>query len=304
MQYSVIVASYNSKYEDLITTIDSILIQKDIEFEIIVCDDGSEDSHFTELKKHFEDKNFTEYKLIGDGINRGTVKNVLRGLRVAEGRYAKLIGAGDALYDEDTLRRVREFMIKERTECCFGRVWGFTYRDDNIVHIPRQIPRDLRAYRKQNTKHIVRNILLCEDWVSGAAIFATTRYYVKYISMLEGTVLYCEDWSTALAILDHRVLKFFDAYVMKYEVSEGVSNNLTFRQKLLQDNVNFWKLFDELCESGGHIEFEKYIKKRKRKKKYDDVRNTLLMYLLKTFAVPEMLLYELDCRIQKLLSKK
>ena len=43
----------------------------------------------------------------------------------------------------------------------------------------------------QDEKKIAKDLLVCEDWVSGAGIFASTEYYKKYISLLEGRGFPC-----------------------------------------------------------------------------------------------------------------
>ena len=300
MQYSVFVLNYNRKLEQIFMTLDSIMCQKNVSFEIIYCDDGSKQNYFEEIEKYFSEKAFENYVLCGDGINRGTVKNILRGLDKASGRYAKLIGAGDALYDENTLYDVMNFMKSERTECCFGRTQGYITEDGERKKRFNLCPRDIAAYRTKNRKRIVRNIIVAEDWVSGVAVFATINYYRKYISMLEDRVIYCEDYAIALALLDHVFMKLYDKNVVWYETSDGISTapNPEFRRKLMKDNMNLWALFDKKCEEDFHDEFSKYIKRRKKKKKYDNVQNKGLQMLLKAIAVPELLLFEKNARKQ------
>ena len=53
-QVSVIVCTYNSKWEKLKSTLLSILSQRDISFEIIIADDGSEIQCLDRAKKYFE----------------------------------------------------------------------------------------------------------------------------------------------------------------------------------------------------------------------------------------------------------
>ena len=103
IDFSVIVATYHASREQLERTFSSVLEQEQVEFEIIVCDDASEDNHFDWIKKFFHERQFERYELLGSTENLGTVRNMLRGLRLAEGKYAKLIGAGAVSYTHLTL---------------------------------------------------------------------------------------------------------------------------------------------------------------------------------------------------------
>ena len=300
MDYSVLILSYNSEYKKTLRTIDSVLRQKNVSYEIIICDDGSKKNYFPELEEYLSDKQIP-YKLTGGDENVGTVRNILRGLQQASGIYIKLIGSGDLLYNELTLYDVAEFMKNENVPCCFGAMRGFREKEGCYYAAQQYSPRDILAYREQNTKKICRNLMLCEDWVSGAAIFATTEYFKKYLSIIEGTVIYCEDWASAIAAVDQVFLKYLDQYVVWYELGDGISTsaNEEFKKKLLQDNVNFWKLFDEYCEKHNASELKKYINKRKRKKRLDYIKNEKIKTIYKSLVNPDMVLYEFYVRRQE-----
>lgn len=299
MDFSVLVLSYNSDYDKMLRTIDSVLKQKKVTFEIIVCDDASEKNYFSELEKYLSEQN-VDFKLLTGEHNVGTVRNILRGLKDARGIYTKLIGVGDMLYAEDTLYTVASFMKKEDTQCCFGALYGYQEREGKFYTKRPCSPRDILAYRRKETKRIIRNLMLCEDWVSGASIFAATSYFQKYISLLENNVIYCEDWASALAAADHIYLRYLDRYVVWYEVGDGIStsSNTGFRKKIDQDNENFWKLFDEYCSIHHPQEFKRYIAKRRRKKKLEHWKNESIKLLYKAIVNPEMVLYEFRVRGQ------
>lgn len=301
IDFSVIVATYHASKEQLERTLSSVLEQEQVKFEIIVCDDASEDNHFDWIKKFFHERQFERYHLLGSTENLGTVRNMLRGLRVAEGTYAKLIGAGDMLYCTSTLYEVRAFMENENLDCCFGRMQGFRIRQQNRECIKHVSPRDLDAYRFFDQKRIVKNLLVSEDWVSGAGIFAKTSYYIKYISMLENKVIYCEDWATALALVDHIYMKFYDGYVVWYEVGEGVSTtpNAEWRTKLLHDREEFWHIFEQYAMMQKNSEFDKENRLRERKKRADKLGGKYFGVLLKAITNPALVAFELRARRQE-----
>lgn len=303
IEFSVIMTTYNSGLKQIKRTLESIIQQKDIVYEIIVCDDCSRENHFQEIREILVEGGVQEqqYLLLEGKVNQGTVRNVLKGLNRASGTYAKLIGAGDMLYHEHTLRDIYDFMEENQAQGCFGIMRGFREKNGEMEYVLHASPRDIKAYRMQDEEKIVKNLMLCEDWVSGAGIFARTEYYKKYISMLEGKVLYCEDWATALSAVDHAFLKLFDQYAIWYEVGDGISTstNTEFRKKLLEDNRQFWKLFDEYCEAYDDKKYGKYIRKRRRKKKLEHISSNLIKIIYKSIVNPDMVLYEMDVRKQK-----
>lgn len=300
MDFSVIVATYHASKEQLERTLSSVLEQEQVTFEIIVCDDASGENHFDWIKKFFDERQFEKYRLFGGKENQGTVRNMLRGLRAAEGAYAKLIGAGDMLYRPSTLHEIRAFMEKEKLDCCFGRMQGFRMRESGRECVKHTSPRDLDAYRFFDRKRIAKNLLVSEDWVSGAGIFAKTSYYVKYISMLENRVIYCEDWATALALVDHVYMKFYDAYVVWYEVGEGVSTTPSegWRKKLLHDNEEFWHVFEQYAMMQKNSEFDRENRLRKRKKRADKLGGRYFGILFKAITNPALVAFELRARRQ------
>ncbi len=300
VEFSVIILSYHPDFAQLTGTIDSVLCQQEVACEILICDDGSEENHFSRLEAYFKERQFSDYRLLGSEKNQGTVRNILKGLSEASGKYAKLIGAGDLLYERRTLADVKEFMEKNRAECCFGLMRGYRRRGDGLEFPAHTSPRDIEAYRRQDTEKIAHNLMLCEDWVSGAGIFAETDYYRRYISMLEGKVLYCEDWASALSAVDHVFLKLYDRYVVWYEMGSGISTGQSsgFREKLFADNQRFWPVFDAYCQKRRRAEYGKYISGRKRKKRLEHIKSEAVKLLYKALVNPGMVLYEMEVRKQ------
>lgn len=291
--FSIIMLNFNSSKEQIEHTFMSVLEQKNIKLEIIVCDDASKDNNFSYMKQLFEKYNFTDYKLLGSEQNLGTVRNILRGLKEARGTYAKLIGMGDLLYNQDTLRQIADFMKDNNSECCFGLIKGYKYKSGKYYPARHKSPMEIQSYRKKNNKNIIKNILIAEDWVSGVSIFAKKDYYYKYISLLKDRVIYCEDWATALAFVDNIYLDFIDQYVVWYEVGDGVSTtpNPEWRKKLLEDNRQFWEVLKEYAKGKSKIKIEPYIKANKRKKKYDNISFMPVQFLMKALTNPYLIGY-------------
>lgn len=300
MDFSILVLTYNNEFKKIRRTLDSILSQRDVSLEIILCDDASRDNHFPEIEDYLSQSN-VPFQLCGSETNQGTVCNILNGLEHAHGTYAKLIGAGDMLYHSHTLSGVAAFLQKEHCSSCFTAMRGYRFNGQSYEAAEHFSPRDIQAYRTHNTEQICKNLMLCEDWVSGAAIFATTAYYRKYISLLRGSVVYCEDWASGLACIDGEYLHYMDEYGVWYEVGDGIStsSNNSFRQKLLLDNRNYWKLFDSYRAEHAPDRFAGYIRKRKRKKRLEALSCEWIKLLYKSIVTPDMVIFELRAQKQQ-----
>lgn len=301
MDFSIILLSFNASIEQIEHTVMSILEQKDVKYEIIVCDDCSRDNHFDYLEELFKIHNFAHYALLGTDKNMGTVRNILRGLEIAKGKYAKLIGMGDLLYRDTTLREVYDFMEKEQIQSCFGLIEGYRIKDGEFYPAEHSSPVDIKVYKDANRAKITKNLLLVEDWVSGVCIFATTKYYYKYISLMRDRVIYCEDWASALALIDDEYLTLLDDFVVKYEVGDGVSTtpNPAWRAKLLEDNKQFWKLFVEYAKKENVVKYDKYIKAISRKKRCEELDNPVIQFFMKAVTNPYLVVFWLKAMINK-----
>lgn len=294
MDFSVLLLNYNASEDQMDRTIQSVVKQKDVEFEIIVCDDYSKDNHFDYIEALFESYGFTNYTMLPAEKNVGTVRNILRGLEVAKGKYAKPLGMGDLLYDDMTLKKVYDFMSKDNLRSCFGLINSYTIKDGETYPAEHTSPFDIELYRNMNVKRLAKNIVLAEDWVSGVCIFGTTEYYKYYLGMMKDRVIYCEDWATGLAMVDGEYLKLLDEYVVVYEVGTGVTTDKknAWRNKLLEDGKQFWQLFTEYATEKGKInEYQKYLRLNARKKRFDNVEPSSLQFALKAITNPSLILF-------------
>jgi len=95
MKVSVVVTSYNQK-EYLVQTLDSILAQTEVPFEIIVCDDCSSDGS-QDLIRQYVDRHPGVLKPIFQQQNLGVTRNRNTGIMAAKGDFVTTLD-GDDLY--------------------------------------------------------------------------------------------------------------------------------------------------------------------------------------------------------------
>ena len=285
---SVVVVTYNPSWDKLKLTLDAILQQTYKEYEIIVADDGSKDNLHEKTEAYFAEKGFTDYTMVMNPENQGTVKNLLSGVKVAKGKYIRGFGTGDMFYSENSMAELVAFMDQTGCEGCFGRMRGFYYSDDGKIHFNRYtFPFDLECYRNDDEERILKNLIVYSDNVSGAAMSFRREYILEYLQILEGRVIYLEDVFQVMAALDGRRLQFFDRDLIWYECDEGISTNSKsgFRLKLMEDRDKFYEyLFERYPDS-------KWLKLRKRLMGIYRINNAYIRMLLSALKNPSVIAF-------------
>lgn len=300
MKISVLVLSYNSDIDKLYLTLKSIIKQKIDDFEIVVSDDGSKDNHEQELAEYFKQNDFSNYKLVMNEQNRGTVQNILSGLKACEGEYVKPISSGDCLYAEDTLARLYDFMKADSLDYCHGLIRGYhRLEDGSIQYIPYSHPFDIEAYRKRDMDRITKNLVLYSDNTCGAGICYEKKFFIHYMNLISEVVKYEEDIFQVVAAVENRKVALFDDYIVWYEIGLGVSTNKKSKiYDLLAKDVDglYRKLYDWHPEN-------KYVKKRYKMLPLYNIKNLYVRTMLRFFVNPDAIRYLFSSYYQRFTGK-
>jgi glycosyltransferase involved in cell wall biosynthesis len=225
MKFSVVLLTYNSDWLKTKRTLASIVSQKDVDFELVVSDDGSRCDNFEKIEQFLKDMGFTDYTLLGNKDNAGTVKNLLAGLRAARGEYVKDISPGDLFYDEFALSRISSFIEIERERVYFGKTYYYSFEAGNIRILEKCNPVDLRPYIKNDQRQIRENYLLFRDYVLGASFVIARDTYIKYLEKIEGTIKFTEDCSVIYMVSEKVPVKYCDRPLLWYEYGDGISTS-------------------------------------------------------------------------------
>lgn len=291
MKFSVIVLTYNSILNDVLLSINSILLQKEVEYELVVADDGSINSHESQIIEFLEQKNCHNYKFVKTAKNGGTVKNAINGVKNASGEIIKLLGAGDCLYSEYTLLEIGEEMSKDNCCCCFGKMTSYFQDKSRELKIGSFCyPRDIKAYKGTNKNKLVfRNLIRYEDWISGASMFFNKNYLLSYLKNMDGVVKYCEDLISAELVLNKIYFKYVDLPVVWYKVGDGISTqkNVELEKKMELDHKRYWNYLEKRYDNS-------YLKKCNQQRRVKKEKSKLCYYLLN----PGKILFEIKVRLQ------
>lgn len=242
LDFSVIVLCYNPNYESLIKTIVSIIKQKEVSFEIIICDDGSRINYESKLKRWFSEHSFNiPVKYVFNQENRGTIINYLSGIQVADGKYIKPISPGDYLFDNHTLELYKNIFKSTKSDIVFSD--AVYYSNDSIVK-KRQYPETRIIF---NTDRLPELYCIYGFYFLGATICATKRVLIKYLNVVEGKVLYLEDYSMmTMALLDGACINGVERPCIWYEYGDGISTNSKGNKRINDDSETMRTMLSNL----------------------------------------------------------
>ena len=245
---TVLVAIYEPIWEKLHATLQSVLKQKNIKIQIVVTDDGSNNKCFMHVKDFFDACGFQDYFFVENKENKGTVANIISGLRVSKGEYIKLISPGDLLYDELTMKKWLDFAAADHLDITFSAAVFYRRNDEDGFQIVRhkQNPNNIKAFVKP-LSHIDRviNYLLLEDGISGATLMLRKKVLEHYLSLLNGRVIYAEDFFLRLAVLERVDIKYYPVPGIWYEYGDGgisTTPNSLWQERMRIDAFNMGEL--------------------------------------------------------------
>ena len=224
--FTVLVLTYNPKEPSLYRTLYSAINQKDVSFEIVISDDGSSVFDREGIVGFFADHGFTDYTICMNTPNKGTVSNVLAGVRASRGEYIKCISPGDFFYDEHTLSKALRILEGPSSEVLFGKAAHYRIDEHGEIMIKNvNFPHDLDAYRSGNEKKITFNYIFHRDYILGASFVVRKDLYERYLPIIEGRLRYEEDACVIPMVCDGFIPVFMDEFIVWYESDSGISND-------------------------------------------------------------------------------
>ena len=230
MQYevSVIVCTYNPNWNKLKRTLYSVVSQKNIRFEIIITDDGSEENYFKRINEYLNINGVQNHLFIKHEKNIGTVNNIYGALLKASGKYTYCISPGDMFYDDHVLRNMCDFAKKKSAALCFGDFVYYRLLNNNleiIDNLPTAPCKPCFFNESVSLECAMKSVLLGNN-ILGAVILRETELAIKYFEYIKDYVKYAEDNTTIVNMLADgvRVYHYAD-FAIWYEYGCGVSTN-------------------------------------------------------------------------------
>ena len=259
---SIICCTYNSDINKLIATLKSLINQEGCKFEVIISDDGSLYNNEEFIRNYLKKNNFQDYKLCLNKNNEGTVKNLFKALKLAEGKYIKPISPGDYLYCKTTLKDLIAFAKQNTADIVFGDAVYYTYKFSNINILQKRAPLFYDIYTNDNLydfEQIVKYQIYYRDFILGASLLYETTLLYKYLDIIKNSVIYTEDTVIQLFALKKHKIYHFNNFIIWYEADSGISTNSKrgFSEKIRNDLFNFYKLMKTI-DNNFYIKYAYY----------------------------------------------
>ena len=247
-EISVVITTFNQPFKVVRRSLDSVLLQEDVRFELIIADDHSSEDLTALYEAYFKNRDFSSYQILRHERNVKTVLNLAHALSLASAPLTKAIDAGDLLYSEHTLRDIVDFSVAHDILVGFGNITRFwTDSSGALLQATYQAPRDKAAFDaglSQDRRAIFLHQMNTADWIPAPAQFYRTEYYQNLLYRLSSDygVAYCQDFTTVLALIDTPIF-YFDAPIYWYEWGTGISTNgsLASRKRLYADHLSFYQ---------------------------------------------------------------
>lgn len=223
-EVTVIICSYNPRKDAMFFTLDSVVNQKNIRLEIIICDDGSIDNLYIDIENYFAKKHFHDWRMICNKINQGTVQNFYSGIKESMGYYIKALSPGDALKGDEVLRTWVDYNSKHELQWSFSDAIYYKESFKNMKLISAHAhPNNLRPYLARDTEQCRWNYVVLDDIAMGATMLCETEVEKKYVERILGKVKYAEDNVWRLMMFDGIVGGYYPKETVWYEYGTGIS---------------------------------------------------------------------------------
>lgn len=228
LDVSIIILTYHPNWNKLVRTLGAILMQKAVNFEIVVADDGSEQNYFEALEELFQKKGFSQFKLIKNNVNVGTVKNYLSALKAARGKYIFTTSPGDLLYDEYVIRDFYQFAMSTKSVICFGNAVYYSCTEDGkeVMFYERECnhPAHPDMFDGRYSLKMEKTAFFFGNTILGATYFRERISALEYAEKISGVSKFVEDNTTsAWAFMDRKTCRYLKRNMIWYEFGTGIS---------------------------------------------------------------------------------
>lgn len=231
---SVIIMTYKN-FNNIEKNIESIASQTEINYEVILSDDGSPNFNELYIKNIFNKFKIEKFKIIKHEKNIGTVKNYESAIEMARGKYIVPLSQDDVFFSKSVL-----MMIKKEFEDCDA---DFVYTK-RIGEISKNIlPNvyDWKMVSTGNTNNILKRLML-SNCISGACLSIKKDSLIE-IGGFDNNFYLLEDYPLIMkAVLQHKKISFLNIIAIKYG-ERGISNNKQLSSVLITDYISLSKKY-------------------------------------------------------------
>lgn len=268
---SIIVLTY-CKFDNLQKNIQSIKAQSFSDYEVIVCDDGSDNFDMLAVEGFCEGiKNIT---ILHNEKNVGTVKNFNNALKASKGKYIVPLAQDDVFFDNNTLQSIYDFF--ESHNCDTFTAMSIGESSGTI----RPLEYEIALLREKDLKKLWMRCALA-NYISGACMYYRREYLMNKGGFDESMVL-LEDYPIIMSQLNEGyIMPIMERPTVIYGEKGVTGGSTTPSHLLLSDSVQTYKKYIIPNENIMHSALNKRIIRwrKHRWENYSSLRKYSIKYL-------------------------
>ena len=283
IEATIIVMVYKN-LNQVVQTLDSIKKQTYSNYEVIVSDDGSPNytqEDFDKITEQYKNE-FTYFKLINNGINRGTVKHFNSLIKQAKGTIICPLSSGDQFYNENSLQEIMNVFDQEDKLIYTSK--RMIKKENSIEYYPSLYQVSLL----DQSNHFFEYIMKYGNFVSGASTYYKKDIFDKY-GFFDEKYRLLEDYPfyAKLALNDEKI-GYLDYPTIQYELG-GISTASNRNPLLDQDYVTLFK--DVLSQKDIHLS---YTAKRALKYRIDKITKKYNSFVIQLLYIDVVIMLGLN----------
>ena len=283
IEATIIVMVYKN-IDQVRQTLDSIKKQTYSNYEVIVSDDGSPNytqEDFDKITEQYKNE-FTYFKLINNGINRGTVKHFNSLIKQAKGTIICPLSSGDQFYNENSLQEIMNAFDQEDKLIYTSK--RMIKKENNIEYYPSLY----QVYLLDQSNHFFEYIMKYGNFVSGASTYYKKDIFDKY-GFFDEKYRLLEDYPFyAKLALNNEKIGYLDYPTIQYELG-GISTASNRNPLLDQDYVTLFK--DVLSQKDIHLS---YTAKRALKYRIDKITKKYNSFVIQLLYIDVVIMLGLN----------
>lgn len=248
--FSIVIPTFN-RAEYLKRAITCILMQKFKRYELIICDNDSQDNT-KKIVESFKDKKIRYFK---NKTNIGWINNLKRGVSLARGEYIILHGDDDFMLYPTTLSEIYKITLKEKYG--FIRINYLNFLSDKkfVFDFRKPAKKDIKIKAGAGKKQIVDFITKIDPFFVTGIIFRNNL--PKRVSIIDS------EFVAWFKIIFYSIQKEGGYFVFKHLFIASWSQNASHPRYYLNDGrFRFEKFFDEVKKELSEKDYNSFLKKR------------------------------------------
>lgn len=218
---SVVVLSYKN-VQGVYDTVDSVLRQDYDNIEIIISDDGTPDfeEYEKELKRYIDKRKHSNISnVIFNALpeNVGTVRNINSAIKLANGKFIKLIASEDCFNSASAISKYVDFMEQNNFKIVFAKMRGVT-KEGQYRYVLASCESNYDLLKSLNQKQTL-NRLFRRDFLPAPASFMDVKLFEEY-GLFPEDVRLIEDYPYWIYLTMNNVqFGYIDEVLIDYKLS-------------------------------------------------------------------------------------